>query len=812
MSEQRHYITHLNEAFARIAGWSFDHRWIVLALSAVLLFVSIVLAGRTRIDNSYEAYFDPDDPIYQAYLNYRDDFGSDEVSYLMYEVPDAEYGPWDLEVMGKIAQLTRALEDEVPFIYEVTSLTNAELIEGVPGGLEINELWDEPPQTQEELLEYRERFLNKPLYVGGLLNEDAHYGAISIKMDRTSTDPLEDIRLDPDGGDGLGNLYPQVTGEKVEEIIARPEYAGIRFYHSGDVPLNYLYNRIIEREGGFLPLISSGVIGLILAFFFRSFIGVAGPLVIIQLSVIVAVAVVGLLGWRLDLMFGSVPNLLTAVAVAHSVHILSEFRLLFAELGDRREALVRTLYLVGAPCLLTSLTTGVGFLSLIVSPIAGISHMAVYSAVGVIAAFLLSITLLTVLLSFGRRTPRQRTIDRVQVTSKGGEAMKHLLVAIAGFVIRQRGPILVGFGVLLVVSIAGITRLSVDSNWLLDFSERVKLKAATAKIDDVMGGMANLVYVFDTGEQDGIKDPAVLREIERVQQKAEEQDYLVKKSYSIVDILKDLNQALHDGDPAWYRLPETREEVAQYLILYEGSGGDEVEEYVTLDFARANLELRLRITNTSYTAKLVDAIDAYLAEAPVVHSELRMTGIGALWLKLLDYITVSQVNGFLLAFSVIAVMMMFIFGSVKTGLISMAPNLAPVFLTLGAMGWLGVPLDYSKLMIATVAIGIAVDDTIHLVSRYHHEFRLCGDYRKALIEAMSDVGRALLITSAALVCGFLVFLLSVLDAKANFGILLASTIVAALIADFLLMPALVLTFHPFGPEGERVEAETREAA
>jgi predicted RND superfamily exporter protein len=769
MSEQRHYITHLNEAFARIAGWSFDHRWIVLALSAVLLFVSIVLAGRTRIDNSYEAYFDPDDPIYQAYLNYRDDFGSDEVSYLMYEVPDAEYGPWDLEVMGKIAQLTRALEDEVPFIYEVTSLTNAELIEGVPGGLEINELWDEPPQTQEELLEYRERFLNKPLYVGGLLNEDAHYGAISIKMDRTSTDPLEDIRLDPDGGDGLGNLYPQVTGEKVEEIIARPEYAGIRFYHSGDVPLNYLYNRIIEREGGFLPLISSGVIGLILAFFFRSFIGVAGPLVIIQLSVIVAVAVVGLLGWRLDLMFGSVPNLLTAVAVAHSVHILSEFRLLFAELGDRREALVRTLYLVGAPCLLTSLTTGVGFLSLIVSPIAGISHMAVYSAVGVIAAFLLSITLLTVLLSFGRRTPRQRTIDRVQVTSKGGEAMKHLLVAIAGFVIRQRGPILVGFGVLLVVSIAGITRLSVDSNWLLDFSERV-------------------------------------------QQKAEEQDYLVKKSYSIVDILKDLNQALHDGDPAWYRLPETREEVAQYLILYEGSGGDEVEEYVTLDFARANLELRLRITNTSYTAKLVDAIDAYLAEAPVVHSELRMTGIGALWLKLLDYITVSQVNGFLLAFSVIAVMMMFIFGSVKTGLISMAPNLAPVFLTLGAMGWLGVPLDYSKLMIATVAIGIAVDDTIHLVSRYHHEFRLCGDYRKALIEAMSDVGRALLITSAALVCGFLVFLLSVLDAKANFGILLASTIVAALIADFLLMPALVLTFHPFGPEGERVEAETREAA
>jgi hypothetical protein len=136
----------------------------------------------------------------------------------------------------------------------------------------------------------------------------------------------------------------------------------------------------------------------------------------------------------------------------------------------------------------------------------------------------------------------------------------------------------------------------------------------------------------------------------------------------------------------------------------------------------------------------------------------------------------------------------------------MLPNLSPIFFTLGVMGWLGIYLDYAKAAIAAVALGIAVDDTIHLMSRYRYEFGLCGSYAEALKSAILDVGRAVMITSVALVAGFLVLLGSVFDAQAVQGLLLATTIVIALIADFLLMPALVLTFQPFGPEGERAES------
>ena len=206
------------------------------------------------------------------------------------------------------------------------------------------------------------------------------------------------------------------------------------------------------------------------------------------------------------------------------------------------------------------------------------------------------------------------------------------------------------------------------------------------------------------------------------------------------------------------------------------------------------------------TAAFVDSIDSALANDPIRESQLALTGIGALWVKMMGYIVSSQIRGFLLAFGAIAVVLVVVFRSPRVGLIAMIPNLSPVLLTLGAMGWLGILLDYSKVGIAAVAMGIAVDDTIHLVTRYRHEFERCGDYMEALAVALTDVGRALVITSVTLVCGFLVLTLSILDMTAMQGILLATTVVVALIADFLLMPALILTFQPFGPERARPDA------
>ncbi len=802
-------VMRLNEMFAAVAGWSFDHRWYVVALGAASLVVSLVLASGMEIDSSYEAYFDPDDTTYLEYEQYRDDFGSDEASYILYRVPGVEHGPWNHAVMQKLGSLTEALEDEVPFVYEVTSLANAELMVGDGDDIEIHKLTDEFPETQAELLALRDLYLAKPMMVGGIINEEADYAAIIIDMDRSSTDPLEEIRVDPNGGDGLDNLYPQATNNAIAEILARPEYAEFEFFHSGDVPLNAVFNEIIESEGPLLDLITAIVIALLLAFFFRTAVGVIAPIVVVQLSVIMTVAFIVAVGWKIDLSFTGAPTLLTAIGVAHAVHILSEFRHRFRKYGDRREALVKTMYLVGAPCLFTSVTTAIGFASMAVAPIKTISHSGVYSAFGVMAAFFLSFTLLMALLSFGRRTPRKRKAANEEAQpSLGDRLLERLLQGTVSLITRHRRAVLAAFAAVFVFSVGGITQIIADSNWLNDFSDRMPLKHITIKVDEVMGGVTNLLLLFDSGEPDGIKNPEALQEIDRLQQWANQQE-MVRKSYAITDILKDLNQTFHGNDPAHHVLPDSRELAAQYLVLYESAGGEEAEEYVSSDYQIASLELRLALGMTSDTANLIAGFEEQMRATPLEATTVSMTGIGMLWVKLLDYIVDSQIYGFAIAFCVIALIMVILFRSVSTGLIAMIPNISPVFLTLGAMGWLGIPLDYNKVFIAAVAMGIAIDDTIHVMTRVRYEFMRLGNYEAALREGLMDVGRAILITSIALVLGFLVLTASVLHSQAIRGMLLATTIVTALIADFLLMPALIKTFQPFGREtrtNEELEA------
>jgi len=797
------YIDRLSDLFEWLGVWSYDHRWIVFAASLAILAFFLHFASMVRSDSSFENYFDKEDPAYSAYKQYRKDFGSDETSYLLYEAPEYEHGPWNLEVMRKIQRLTAALEDEVPFVRQVTSLTNVEFMDPVEGGIEVFELLEDFPDDQEDLLEIRRKVLAKPIYVGGLASEDGRYAAVIIEMEKSSVDPVEEIRLDPDGGDGLYNLYPQVTNDKIEEILARPEYRGIEFHHTGDVPLNAVTNGIVETEGAKLGLMTLVLIACTLLFFFRRPIGVVGPLVVVALSVVVSVGGIGLLGWNTDLIFGMLPTLLIAVGVADAVHIVSEFRAYHADLGDRREAVRRTMYLVGTPCLLTSLTTAAGLAATSVAPIKTLAHFAVYSSVGVLAAFLLSVTLLIVFLSFGRRQPKRAYGDREKIQAKGGHRFEQVLLSIANLGLARRRTILACAGAISVFSLLGIFRLTVDSNFMTDFSEKMPVRVATEYADEVMGGTNSFVYLFDAGKPNGLMDPAVLREVERLQSEADKQVAVVKKTYSIVDLLKDINQTFNDGDPAYYTLPDTRKLVAQYLLVYEMSGGDELEDYLSDDYARATLELRCKWTNSTLIAAMTEELDAYREANPLEAATVSSTGIGALWVQLMDYITQSGIRAFLAAFAVITVFLCLLFRSVKIGLLSMIPNLAPAILTLGVMGWFDISLNYTTILVAPVALGIAVDDTMHLVTRYRHEFLRCGDYAEALRASMKDVGRALFITSVVLVLGFLVNLFASMDSQANFGLLLAATIAVALIANFLLMPALVLTFQPFGPGGRQ---------
>lgn len=795
----QHRFSKLNKLFAELAVWSFRNRILVSLGSLMMLGGALFLANGVRMDNSFEAFFDESDPTYQAYNTYRDNFGSDEIIYIMYDASSYPHGVFNKALIEKVNALGKEIENRVPFVKKVRNITNAELMVGEDDDLVIRKIEEELPLDQQSLNKFAQAFSKKPMFIGNLFDKEQKLGAILVEMTRSSTDPLNEIRLDPEGGDSLDNLYPQVSGDELDLILAETQFSDIPYYLSGDVPLNIVYNRIIYREMLTLGGATFLIIAIVLAVFFKGkIIGILGPISVVLLALMMTVAFISAMGWNIDMMFGLTPTLLTAIGIAHAVHIISEFTVHFNKTGDKEKAIYQTLYLVGTPCLLTSLTTAAGFLAMSIAPIKTISHMAVYMSIGVLFAFLLSITLLTFFLSFARQSKNKPETSSTQLT-----ILDKFLRVSSEFSIKKPLLALSIFALIVLGAGLGIRNLEIDSNYLSDFSEGVLIRQHTEHIDNTMGGMSSFVYLIDSGVENGLKNPAFLHELARVQAEAEKHMPLIRKTTSVVDLLKDINQSFHGGDPDYYKIPESQALIAQYLLVYELSGGDDLYTYITNDYSQALIQMRVQLTDSSELEKFENKMQLYLSKNPLKHAEKSNTGIGALWLKLINYISDSQIRGLSLALVVITLLICFIFGSVKMGLVSMIPNIAPIVIVGGMMGWMGIDLDSTKLLIATVAIGLAVDDTIHMMTRFKLEFDRLGNYFEAFRCTIHEVGKALVITSITLVLGWSALLFSLMDIQFWFSILLSSTIILALAADFFIMPVLIFWLKPFGPENTK---------
>lgn len=790
------HLSRADKTFGRLGLWMFDHRWLVVLLTVLLLGGGLYFASKPRPDNSFDAFFNKSDPYYRAYLEYDEEFGSDEVIYILYSAPGAEHGVFDLGVMKQIGLLTQAIEDELPFVDEVTSLTNVEFVTAEDDLLEIYELGRDMPEDQPTMLERRDAMMAKPIYRGAIVNDDASHGALMVEMSVTSSDPWDSLRFDPDGGDGIENFYPQVPAHRIQEILARPEYSGIDFRLTGDVMLNTAYNEVVPADSALLALATILVAGLVSWVNFRfSPIGLFGPLGVIVLSLVLMVAFMGAAGYDLGMLFLIAPSTLIAIAVAQSIHLIAEFRLQQSAGLDRRTSVQRAFEHAAMPCLLAALTTAVGIVVMAGSELRSLAELAVYLCAGVLLTFVGSVTLMACLMAFGR----ERAPSAAAALEPRSERSTQLLGAIARFNTRHPRGVLAGFGLALLLSVIGASQLRISFNFLEDFKPSVPFRADTDYIRDVMGGMINVAVVYDTGKSEGIKRAAVMQHIEAVQALADQQPE-VKKSWSLVDVIKDLNQSMNEDDPSFHRLPDSDALISQYLLLYEISGGRELNDLVSTDLSRTTLEIRFDFLESERLKQVLEGFREYIDAHPLDGVEVRFTGVGLLWVGMGEYISASQIEGYTLAFLIIAVAMCVAFRSVRTGLLAMIPNVFPIVLVLGGMGWLGVHLDYLRLLLATVAIGIAVDDTVHIVTRMQKEFLRCGDYEEAARATLLSVGRALIVTTTVLTLAFMMFQLSQMAILASFGTLLSLIMVTALVADLFLLPVLICTFKPFGPE------------
>jgi len=766
--------------FSELADQVIRFRWFVILLILILSGLSVyTMSNYMKVDNSFESYFVQDDPNMRQYKSFKKVFGEDTFIYIIYEVKDA-FSPKTLEENLKLSE---ALEEKVPHAVKIRSLTTAEILTGEDDELIIKRIGDELPETIEEGNRWRSIIAKKEIYLDSMVSRDSRFMAIQIPCDFSELASTAEM-----------NVAKDTMTKATYGVLDQTEFKHLHARIVGDPIFNSEYAAWTITETTRMVLYTALMLIFLLAFIFRRAAGVLVPMAIVSVAVLWTFGLMAVTA-TMSMTSTILPGLLAAVGICDSIHIMAEFDAQFIRLKHRRAALVETIRILGYPCLLTSITTAAGFSSLAIAPIVPMREVGLLAAFGVMVAYLLTVTLIVALLSFGKDAP-----PKSAHTPEDFFSFK-FMGKVARATQQRKGIIVTSAIVLTLVGLYGLSLVKVDTDWLLNFGPDMKIRQDYEYVDTSIGAVGSLEMVFDTHSDGGGRDANLLKNLERLSKKLEA-DPRIKKVLGLPALLAEINRALHNGDESFYRVPDTRQEIAQMLLLYENAGGGDVADYI--DMANRALRLTLLVTNQTdiERKKLLAFINQSTDEIVPRFNDHKadITGLLVIAVVLSDMVVPSQIKSFMVAFGVIALLLMIFFRSLTLGLIGMIPTTLPVFITSGVMGYTGIYLDWVITMIASVGIGLSVDNTIHLFSRFRHEYDLLGNYQDAMSTALQEVGRALMFTGFVLALGFGVTTTSVMVNVARFGELSALLILLSLSLCLLLAPVLLVWLKPFGSE------------
>jgi predicted RND superfamily exporter protein len=756
---------------ASFARWILDHRRLVAAFlvgltvaSAAGIFDPIRGVVRIRVDPSLNEMLPEDDSARLFYEDLVERFGSDDVVFVVLRSADL-FTPAGLETLVRV---TRALE-AAPGVHHVEGLANALRLRAVDDDLEISGFLETLPETQAEADRLRADVLADPLRAGSFVSRDGSATGVLVTFQRIPEDQFLAQNLD------LGLLE-----------AARAVAPNMKVILAGTPHIKAEVGRLMTSELARMVPVVFILMGALSCAFFRSLRLGLVPIAAVALGLVWTVGLMGWVGHDLNIVTTLIPPLILALGFAYSTHVVASFQANGegAEEGEAdaaRSRAERALARVAFPVTFTALTTAVGFLSLTTNGLEVIQGFGVFAAVSTAATLLAALTLAPLLLS-GAKSPAPGA-DSPRARSAG--RLDRFFGSLAAFDVRYANPILIGVGLLILVSVGAATRIEVNLPVIENFPPDAEIRLAYEEVDELFGG-ANQFYVMLQSENPGdFERPDWLREVAALQ------DWLVAQpeiggTTSVVQYLEVLNEALGEEDSPKRRLPSTSNAVAQLLLF----GGNE-ELDVLIDRAHQVITILVRSTETETREfdLLARRIDARLAELPEGISG-HTTGNAILLTRAANRISRGQAISLGWACGMIGLLLIAYFRSLRLGLFALIPNIVPVVLYFGLLGLTGTTLNNATALMGSIVLGIAVDDTLHLLVEYRRGLREHGDPDAALREALVHVGRAITCTTMAVCLGLLVVGVSELRNQAEFGILGAVTLAIAWLVDVTFTPAL----------------------
>jgi len=764
----------------------------------MLVFIGAIISNlpKVTLDASTEGFLHDKDPILVGYNDFRNQFGRDEMIIIAIKPANV----FDLEFIAKLKAFHDDLENNVPNLDDITSLVNVRNTRGEADELIVEDLLENPPKTEEGLLELKQRVLTNPLYKNLMISEDGLFTTIVIKTnayssegtDQQALEGFDETNIEPSDGKDRPFLTDEENSETVNavrQIVAKYKSADFPVMVAGSPVLIHDLKRSMKRDMRKFVVLAILTIGLVLFILFRRLSGVVLPLLVVLLSLFSTVGLMAFFGVPIKLPTQILPSFLLAVGVGDSVHVLAVFYRRLSHTGDKRGSIVYAMGHSGLAIVMTSLTTAAGLLSFASSEVAPMADLGVFASAGVILALFYTIVLLPPLVAI---TPVRVEIKNSEKARQA--TMDRILTAIADFSTGKPWLIVITSAIIIIISFSLASQLRFSHNPMKWLPESMEIKQATVILDEKLKGTMAAEIILDTGKENGLYDPVFLNKLdnlEREMEKMRQGDFFVGKTISLPDMVKEINKALNENRDDRYTIPHDRKLIAQELLLFENSGSDDLEDLVDSQFSKVRLTLKVPWLDAYMYGKFINTLQEKLDKTFDGIATVKITGMMPLMARTLAAAITSAGKSYLTAFVVITLMMIVFIGNVKIGLLSMIPNLGPIVITMGFMKAAGFPLDMFTMLIGSIAIGLAVDDTVHFMHnfrRYHHD---TGDVNEAVRHTLLTTGRAMMVTTVVLSLGFFIFMFATMNNLFNFGLLTGMTIVMALLADFFLAPAIM---------------------
>jgi len=753
---------------AAFGPWIIKFRWLLIPLMIALVVLAAAGAQKLEFKPDYRVFFSEENPQLQAFDAMERTYTKNDNVLIVLSPADGNV--FSQEMLAVVEQVTEE-SWQIPYSIRVDSISNFQYTYAEEDDLIVENLvTDAQSLTAEDMARIKEIAINEPLLVHRLISPEAHVTAINTTIQLPGVNQMIEV---PEVV-----AYARAIKEKIQA-----EHPAITVHLSGMAFMNNAFSETAQLDLKSLVPISFGVMLLCLALLLRGFTGTVATFSVILFSILAAMGLSGYLGMPLTPSSSVIPIIILTVAIANSVHVLVTFYYEMRKGKTKQAAMAESLRINLQPVFLTSLTTAIGFLTMNFSEVPPFQYMGNTVAMGVGVSFVLSVTLLPALMMILPVRVKQTRSEKFDVMDKLGD-----------FVVTNYKKLLIGMSVFVIALVAFLPSNELNDEFVKYFDERIEFRTDTDYITDNLTGIYNINYSLQTEESGGISDPDFLAEEHAFAEWLREQPEVLHVS-SITDIFKRLNKNMHGDDPAWYRLPDSRELAAQYLLLYEMSlpYGLDLNNQIDVDKSSTRLGVTLYSLSTSQMLDIEQRADAWLAANTTHIKKSDAASPNLMFAHISKRNIVSMLTGTTLALILISGLLMIALRSVKMGLVSMVPNLVPAAMGFGLWGILVGEVGLALSIVTGMTLGIVVDDTVHFLSKYLRAKReKNATAPEAVRYAFHNVGRALLYTSIILVAGFAILATSAFKLNSGMGMLSAIIITFALIADFLLLPALLI--------------------